>query len=345
MYKSLIWFCLLGLACSKAEPPAPAPTSARASAQASASTRAPEKPKPPTDVEKMIDACKTDLEREMNLKYRNKCECISGRETQYKYTDKYESRAHNIALVAEKLEGSILLPGKEWTFNETVGPRTEETGFKDAPIYFMGIKQQGMGGGTCQASSTVYESAMFAHITPVLRVAHTRPSDYTPPGMDATVDYGIIDLILKNPYSFPLYLKAGVAEWAVKEEEPPGTPPMKTLAIFFCTHEDFHPPDLTVKTAWYGKKPRPFETIYIDGKYHRGKPRRKQRGKDGRPGSRVWIYYDVWGNKIERLRVRSDYKPVNEVWFKHPSWDAGVEDVRTREADAADDAGLAGDAA
>lgn len=327
---------LLGLAaCSKAEPPSPAPAPApvRASAHAGASATIRAPVKPPTDVEKMLVACMA--------RPKEKCECVSGRNTQFKYTDKYASRAHNIAKVAEKLNGSILWPGKEWSFNETVGPRTAETGFKMAPIYFAGLKQQGMGGGTCQASSTVYESAMFAHLTQVLRVPHTRPSDYTLQGMDATVDYGTIDLILKNPYSFPLYLEANISEWAVEEEEPPGTPPMKSLSIFFCTHVDFHPPEVKVRTVWRGKKPVPFETTYIDGKYHRGEPKREQRGKDGRPGRRIWVYYEN-GKKIEAISVRSNYKPVTEVWIKHPDWDAGVQDGGNTEAGEPDAAGDSG---
>jgi hypothetical protein len=230
---------------------------------------------------------------------------LASYETKYTWEGKYADRAHNIGKIVERLHGTIIPPGEEFSFNETVGPRTEDRGYRKAPIYFAGIKTQGMGGGTCQVSSTLYAATMFAHLTILQRTAHTRPSDYIPRGLDATVDYGVLDLRFRNQYDAALGIEAAVIDDDDKK---------KILRISIVGRT----PDFTVKRAWYSKKAVPFEVQYIDTKYHRGRPRRKQRGKDGLPGASWWVFKDSEGKVIDRQKVYSMYKPVNEVWYRNP---------------------------
>lgn len=256
------------------------------------------------------------------------CEPISGHTTTYQYEGKkFRNRAHNIALVAEKLNKTILAPKARLHFNTMVGERTEENGFKKAPIYFAGLKMQGMGGGTCQVSSTLYAAAMLAHLKIVQRTAHTRPSAYIKPGMDATVDYGILDLVIENSYDFPIYLTVTAdGHWASEEEDGPGAPKKKVLGVWFNALRE-NVPKFTVKHSWYGYKKIPFEERHISSIYHRGPPKREQRGKEGAPGRRLWVYLDENGKEFDRIRVVSRYKPVDEIWIENPNYEPPEEET------------------
>jgi len=315
------------LACNQtAEMTAPTAAAPSASSVAVAAPLASAAPvEEPSEMAILMAACAP----EEGPPYKGKpdCEAISGQATTYQYEGKkYVNRAHNIQLVADKLNNTLLAPGARLSFNTVVGERTEENGFKEAPIYFAGLKMQGMGGGTCQVSSTLYASAMMAHMKIVQRTAHTRPSDYIKPGMDATVDYGVLDLIIENPYEFPIFLEVSVGEFASREEDGPKAPLKKTLGVWFNAMRG-QVPVFEIKHSWYGYKPIPFETRHIDSIYHRGAPKRKQRGKEGMPGRRLWVYLDGNGKVFDKLKVVSRYKPVDEIWMQNPNYetpDAGL---------------------
>ena len=115
-------------------------------------------------------------------------------------------RAANIRLAASKLDGVILLPGETVSFNDTVGRRTLEGGFRIAGVYKNGQHDTGVGGGICQVSTTLYNAALFSDLGIVQRSNHSLPVPYVPLGRDATVDYGNIDLVLRNTMSTPIVL-------------------------------------------------------------------------------------------------------------------------------------------
>lgn len=117
-------------------------------------------------------------------------------------------RSANIKLAASKLDGVILLPGETVSFNGTVGRRTMKAGFKMAGVYLNGRHDTGIGGGICQVSTTLYNAALFADMGIVDRQNHSMPVPYVPVGRDATVDYGNIDLVLKNTMPDPIVLAA-----------------------------------------------------------------------------------------------------------------------------------------
>ena len=79
------------------------------------------------------------------------------------------SRNTNIRLASAKLNGTVLLPGQEISFNETVGRRTSEGGFRSAPVLKNGKHDQDIGGGICQVSTTMYNAALLADMTNLLR--------------------------------------------------------------------------------------------------------------------------------------------------------------------------------
>lgn len=116
------------------------------------------------------------------------------------------NRNHNIGLAAGKLRGALLLPGDVFSFNQTVGPRTPDLGYRPAPVLLNNILVPGDGGGVCQVSSTLFNTALLADLTILERHNHTRPVAYLPIGRDATVVYGGQDLRFQNTTGYPLLL-------------------------------------------------------------------------------------------------------------------------------------------
>jgi len=120
------------------------------------------------------------------------------------------NRAINIGLAAESIDGTILLPGEEFSFNEVVGPRTPEKGYKIAHIYAEGEIRDGTGGGICQVSTTLYNAVLRANLEVTERHNHMFTVGYVPLGTDAAVSYGYADLKFKNTTGYPLRIKAVV---------------------------------------------------------------------------------------------------------------------------------------
>lgn len=108
------------------------------------------------------------------------------------------SRCSNIKLAASKLNGRVLLPGERISFNDTVGRRTQKNGFKIAGVYKNGKHDFDVGGGICQVSTTLYNAALLSNLKVVSRHNHSMPVAYVPLGRDATVDYGVLDLVIEN---------------------------------------------------------------------------------------------------------------------------------------------------
>jgi vancomycin resistance protein YoaR len=139
-------------------------------------------------------------------------------DTRYDRSDRHAARTFNLRLAASKLDGTVLLPGEVFDFNEVVGPRDEANGYKVAPVIAEGELVDGIGGGTCQISGTLHGAAFFAGLEIVERYPHTRPSSYIKMGLDATVVYPTINFRVKNPYSHPIVLHQTVKNGSVRAE-------------------------------------------------------------------------------------------------------------------------------
>lgn len=129
--------------------------------------------------------------------------------TKFPVTDR--DRNFNLKLAASKLNGVVLRPNEEWSFNDTVGERSEKEGYKIAHVITAGEMVDGLAGGTCQISTTLFGAAFFAGLDIVKTTNHSRPSAYTPLAFDATVVWPNTDLKLKNPYDFPVVIHYRVA--------------------------------------------------------------------------------------------------------------------------------------
>jgi len=113
-------------------------------------------------------------------------------------------RSNNVELAASTVDGTILLPGDVFSYNDVVGERTKEKGYGEAPAYVNGETELEIGGGICQVSSTIYYCAMLANLEIVERTAHTFSVAYLPPGMDATVSWGGPNFRFRNNAEYPI---------------------------------------------------------------------------------------------------------------------------------------------
>ena len=123
------------------------------------------------------------------------------------YSTSSANRKANIHLASSKINGISLNPGEVFSFNNVVGPRTSGAGYKIAHVYSGGKVIDGIGGGICQVSSTLYNAAVLADLEIAYRTNHSMPVSYVPLGRDATVSYGSIDFKIKNNKETPVKIE------------------------------------------------------------------------------------------------------------------------------------------
>ena len=127
-----------------------------------------------------------------------------------------ENRNSNLKKACEMLNGLVLQPGQEFSYNETLGERTKEKGWLPAPAYSGTTLVDSPGGGICQVSSTLYLASVYAELTILERVNHGYPVRYIPLGMDATVNWGFTDLKMRNDSPLPVKILAEETDDMVK---------------------------------------------------------------------------------------------------------------------------------
>lgn len=118
------------------------------------------------------------------------------------------NRCANIARAASLINGTVVAPGEVFSFNDTVGHRTKENGFYTAKEYVDGQSVDGIGGGTCQVSSTLYSAVLYADMNIVERLNHMMTVGYIPLGQDATVADGGVDFKFRNSSDYPVKVAA-----------------------------------------------------------------------------------------------------------------------------------------
>ena len=127
-----------------------------------------------------------------------------------KYDASNVNRSTNLKIAAGKINGIVLMPGEEFSYNKVVGKRTVEEGYKDAKIYADGGVVDGLAGGICQISSTLYNAVLLANLEVTERYNHTYTTSYLPAGRDATVVWGAKDFKFVNNRSYPIKIEASV---------------------------------------------------------------------------------------------------------------------------------------
>jgi vancomycin resistance protein YoaR len=210
-------------------------------------------------------------------------------------------RARNIEVAASHLDGTVIEAGQAISFNDVVGPRTEDNGFKHAFEILKGEMVEGTGGGTCQVASTLHAIAFFGGLDIVQRLPHSRPSGYIPAGLDATVVYPIVDLKLRNPFPFPVVVHATVHANKID---------MELLGAD-------KPAEVTFGKSVLSTTPFTRKVVEDPGV---SKPKRKQKGIEGMElwRSRVIAFHDG-RKKVEN--GRDVYPPTTEIWHIPPGFD------------------------
>lgn len=126
-----------------------------------------------------------------------------------------EERSHNILLASQAIDSTVIFPGETFSFNDVVGERTKEKGYKRAPVIVKGELSEDIGGGICQVSSTLFNAVDLKGIQIVERYAHSKNVPYVPPGRDATVSWWGPDFTFKNMYNDPVLIRSKVANGSI----------------------------------------------------------------------------------------------------------------------------------
>ena len=209
------------------------------------------------------------------------------------------NRSTNIMLAASKINGVVLMPGETFSFNGTVGKRTAEAGYKEAPAYLNGKTIMDYGGGICQVSSTLYNAVLYSNLEISQRVNHGYAPSYVKPGLDATVSWGGPDFKFTNNRNYPIKLMTDT------------TNKILTVYIYGLKTDD----DYTVKL-----EARYLSTIYYSTTYQKdsslapGETKTIQSGSNGCKTATYKYLYDKDGNLVSSECISRDtYNPHNAV--------------------------------
>jgi vancomycin resistance protein YoaR len=214
------------------------------------------------------------------------------------FRGKAGARAINIRRAGGFLDGAIILPGEQLSFNDIVGRRIHGRGFVDAPVIVNDEMEDDVGGGVCQVATTLHAAAVFANLHVVQRRSHSRPSGYAPLGLDATVIDGKVDLKLRNPYDEPLLVHVSFpSAFAIRVEILGRDSDVEVDHAYSVTHREPF-----TRRVWH-KEEAPL-----------GGFEQKQKGSEGMDVVSVLRIKHKDG-KTDRRTYHSKYYPVPEVFY------------------------------
>lgn len=213
-------------------------------------------------------------------------------------------RTNNLKIASTKTNNLVLMPGEIFSFNKVVGKRTVEEGYKDAKIYENGKVVDGLAGGICQVSSTLYDAALLANLEIVERYNHQFTTSYLPGGKDATVVYGIKDLKFKNNREYPIKIVTSIGGGTL------------TYSIYGIQQANEYNIVITpVITSRIANK----TITEVDKSLA---PGRSVTVQAGHSGQRVTTYKEVWqnGTKLSSTVISNDvYNPMNTIIHVGPT--------------------------
>lgn len=210
-------------------------------------------------------------------------------------------RAQNIEAAASHVNGLVVEPGELVSFNDLVGARSGDNGFQKAFEIYKGEMVEGTGGGTCQVASTLHAAAFFGGLDIVQRLPHSRPSAYIPVGLDATVVYPIVDLKVRNPFTFPVVVHASVGPNKITMQLLGADKPARVALM-----------RTVLSTTPFDRKIEEDPSI--------AKPKRKQKGLDGMRLLRKRLI--ALRDGASRVEIsRDSYPPTTEIWRVPPGYD------------------------
>jgi len=215
-----------------------------------------------------------------------------------RYDEKNKDRTNNLVLATKKINGIVLSPGEEFSYNKIVGERTISAGYKESKIYSNGQVVDGLGGGICQISSTLYNAVVFANLEVKERHNHQFITSYVEPGRDATVAYGSKDFKFINNRAYPIKIKMNVNNGVAKVE------------IYGIKEDDEYNISFdveTVSTIEYATKYKDDKSLKI------GQEKIEQKGANGQV-VKVYKVKKKNGIEVSRELISQDtYSALNKV--------------------------------
>ena len=206
-------------------------------------------------------------------------------------------RTANLRQGSNSIDGILLLPDQEFSFNDTTGPRIASAGYQEAPVILMGELVPGIGGGICQVSTTLYNAVVRADLAIVERTNHSLPVSYVPRGQDATVAFNSLDFKFKNNLQTPIFLESEVRGNQLQ------------VRIF---GKDEARPDIDLVSQVVQVIEPTVEIRYDNAMYED----EKRVEREAKTGYRVVTYkvYSENGREVRREEFNRDYyRPVNGI--------------------------------
>lgn len=215
------------------------------------------------------------------------------------FTSSGYNRSNNIILSSAKLNGLVLMPGEEFSYNQAVGQRTRAAGFREAGAYSNGKVVQEVGGGICQVSSTLYNAVLYANLEIVERTNHYFNPGYVKDGLDATVSWGGPDFRFRKNRNYPIRIVTDTSGKKLK------------VYIYGLKTDD----DCTVVLDPRYISSVPYKTTYQnDASLATGETRVISSGSNGCKTATYKYVYDKNGTLISSECISRDtYSPHNKV--------------------------------
>ena len=210
-------------------------------------------------------------------------------------------RSTNLKIACQKINGKVILSGDTFSYNKALGARTAAAGYKNGKIYSGGQVVDGIGGGICQISSTLYNSVLLADLEIVERRNHQFVTSYVGPGRDATVVYGLTDFKFKNTRQYPVRISASAQNG------------IATISIYGIKEENEYTFKFSTKTV----ATIPFSVRYVeDESLDVGTEKVKQKGTNGLK-TETYITKMLNGKVIStKLLSRDTYDAMERIIIK-----------------------------
>lgn len=211
-------------------------------------------------------------------------------------SDVSPGRIENIKIATQRTSGVLLMPGEEFSYNKYTGLRTVKNGYKNATVIVSGEAVQGVGGGVCQVSTTLYNAVLYAGLDIVKVSNHSIPSSYVDKGRDAVVSDSGLDFVFKNDYNQPIYIKNYYNNGVI------------TCRVY-GNNRDKQNIKISTSIDKVTKAPTKEEK---DPTLKKGKEKILERGRDSYTVSTYRIYYDENGKEVKTEKVATSFYPSKQ---------------------------------
>ncbi|MEF9991382.1 MAG: VanW family protein [Romboutsia sp.] len=202
----------------------------------------------------------------------------------------------NIKLATKKTSNVLLMPGDTFSYNEHTGLRSVANGFTNAPVIVQGVLQEGLGGGVCQVSSTLYNATLYAGLEYMQLKNHSIPSGYVDMGRDATVSDTGLDFVFKNNLQYPIYIKNYVSGNTV-------------VCQVYGSSKDKQ--NISISTNIDGVTEAPVKKVN-DPTIPNGEEKVLEKGRNAYTVSTYRIYKDKNGSVTRKEKVYTSYYPKKQ---------------------------------